>query len=372
MTQSELSEHRSYLADAVRVEAYKAALTEIVRSGDVVLDLGAGTGVLGYLALEAGAASVIALERGDIIEMAQSIAADNGYADRITYVKALSSEAFLDRRVDVVVCDQIGGLVHDAGILSAFADARERFLAPGGRLVPASFRIFAAPVQYDEAREEIEFWSTSPAGVDMRAVRPMAANTEWMIHLSAGDLVPLADAHELAAFPSHADGPIHADVQFEVGTGGRLDGFLGWFRARLSPSVTLTNDPWASDHFRRWCNFYPLDKAVAAEPGDHLGFEFDVRPRSKIVSWTTTVEGMQGSQETRQSTFLTNSREDLFERTMPVPAKSLDLARRVLDEIDGTRTPQEIVDRLSGAIGTTFASRAHLENFVRRVTGVVR
>ena len=46
----DLDEHRQYLADAPRVEAFRLAIAEVVRPGDVVVDLAAGSGVLGLLA----------------------------------------------------------------------------------------------------------------------------------------------------------------------------------------------------------------------------------------------------------------------------------------------------------------------------------
>src|SRR5690606_16371178 len=126
MSHRVLDEHRRYLADERRTAAYRAALAEVVQPGDVVLDLGAGSGLLGYLACEAGAGSVIAVDGTDIVGLARRIAADNGYADRITHVRALSTELSLDEPVDVAVCDQVGGLVHDAGVLGCFADVRHR------------------------------------------------------------------------------------------------------------------------------------------------------------------------------------------------------------------------------------------------------
>src|SRR5687767_7106476 len=54
--------HRSMLADAPRNDFYARAIRETVRPGDVVLDIGTGSGLLAMLAAQAGAARVVACE----------------------------------------------------------------------------------------------------------------------------------------------------------------------------------------------------------------------------------------------------------------------------------------------------------------------
>jgi protein arginine N-methyltransferase 1 len=375
MSESQLVEHQGYLADEPRTAAYRAALAEVVEPGDVVLDLGSGTGVLGYLSSDAGASSVVAIDGSEMSEIAQRIARDNGYADRITHLRAMSTEIALDPLADVIVCDQIGGLVHDAGILGFYADARKRLLAPGGRLVPSSFRIFLAPVTYDECRRRVDFWASAPASVDVSSVQPLAANTEWHVIVKTEDVTKLAPGAELASFGSDHDDSISGSAEFTVETPGRLDGFLGWFEAQLSPSVTLTNDPWSSERFDRWCNFYPLEETVDVAAGDRVVVSLDIRPRHAIVSWNTEItDGAAATRRMRQSTFLATPGADLFGQGGAVAAtERIDLARIVLDHIDGMRTQEAIVAALDHMVGspTGFASRLQLESFVRRVARLV-
>lgn len=382
MSQKELREHRGYLSDERKVAAYRAALSEVVRPGDVVLDLGAGTGLLGYLACEAGAKSVIAVDGGDIIDLARRIAADNGYGDRITHLRALSTAARVDTAVDVVVCDQIGGLVHDAGILTCFADARRRLMAPGGRLVPEAFRIFVAPVTCDAGREAVEFWSSRPAGIDVAAARTVATNTETRYDLTADDVTALSPGAAVAAFAADHDDPIGGAASFAVQEAGRFDGFLGWFEATMSPSVTMTNSPWAEDRIDRWCNFYPVDTAIDVRPGDRVEARLDIRPRLGVVSWSAAVVPGAGHRSgaprrvrhsTFQGSFLSAETVDAHARDTPVARSDrLDAIRAVLDLVDGSRSQADIVDALRDRIGSTFVSSAELEVFVRDLATFAR
>lgn len=369
MNQSELNEHGNYLADERKVAAYRAALAETVESTDVVLDLGAGTGLLGLLACEAGARSVVAVEQGPIIEYARQIAIDSGYADRITHFRCYSTELELATPVNVAVCDQIGGLVHDAGVLSQFADVRRRLLVPDGLLIPASFRIYLAPVTFESGRRAVDFWTSVPAGFETSSVHRVAANTEWRYSTSGETVERLAQGAQMAAFDADQVRQIKGSTSFEVETAGRFDGFVGWFEAQLSPSVTLTNDPWSSDRFRRWWNFYPFTHEIEVSPGDRIGAEINISPTRQLVSWTATVD-RTGHEQVRSnhSTFLSQPSDQLTATGRPIPHNDkVAQMRSVLDQIDGTRTPREIADRLSEVIGTVFTTPAQVESLIANV-----
>ena len=99
MSSDLLKYHQWCISDPVAMSAYREAIRKTVRPGDVVLDLGAGTGILSYVACEAGARKVYAVETSEVIALIPQIAADNGFADRVIVKKGESFDIELPRRL---------------------------------------------------------------------------------------------------------------------------------------------------------------------------------------------------------------------------------------------------------------------------------
>ena len=102
---------------------------------------------LSFLACQAGARRVYAIEAGASLEFARLLAARNGFQDRLEFVDKPSTQVILPERVDVIVGD-----IHDTfGLqprgLASFVDARERFLKPGGTLIPCGIQLIVVPVE---------------------------------------------------------------------------------------------------------------------------------------------------------------------------------------------------------------------------------
>ena len=83
---AEFEVHRTMICDRVRTEAFRRAIDSVVRPGDVVLDVGAGSGILSLFAARAGAARVYAVERTTVAVLAQELAAANGVAEIVQVI----------------------------------------------------------------------------------------------------------------------------------------------------------------------------------------------------------------------------------------------------------------------------------------------
>lgn len=145
-----LDYHRSMLADRERTRRLEQAIRETVKAGDVVLDLGCGSGILSCFACRAGARRVYAIEAAPVMVLAQQVCRANGVADRVVFTNAMSIQAALAEPVDVLVTETIGNIGLDEGILGWVLDARSRFLKPGGIVIPHALELLVSPVELPE------------------------------------------------------------------------------------------------------------------------------------------------------------------------------------------------------------------------------
>jgi len=142
--------HISVLNDRVRTETFIRAIEAVVRPGDIVVDIGTGTGVLAVAAARAGARHVYAIEATEVGRAAQEVFAANDFADRITLLPGWSSQVELPERANVLIAEIIGNDPVEEGVMETFADARTRFLTPDARIIPHRVQVLGIPIVIDE------------------------------------------------------------------------------------------------------------------------------------------------------------------------------------------------------------------------------
>jgi len=283
-----IDEHRLYLSDVARVSAFASALAEVVRPGDVVLDLASGTGVLGLLACRAGASRVYAIDGGGMAQPARAIVRENGFDGRVRVINGFSAHVDLPERADVLVTDQIGRFGFDAGVVEFVADARRRLLKPDARLVPSRIDLLVAPVEVPDVADAVDFWSRRPAGFKMESLREMTVNSGHPRTLDAEHLLGTpAVGGAIDLFADASSLAVSADIV--ISRSGTLHGIGGWFSAALSPAVTLSNAPLAANRIARRGVVFPIRRAVAVAAGDRVSVRMRILPTDLLVSWTVSV-----------------------------------------------------------------------------------
>jgi type I protein arginine methyltransferase len=364
-----IDEHRLYLRDRHRVSAYERALHDIVHPGAVVVDLASGTGILGLLACRAGASRVYAIERDGIAGLARQIARANDLDGIITNVRGTSRSVTLPEHADVVVCDQMGPLGIEAGILDLARDARERFLRPGGTLVPSRLELVLAAIEHPRVHDRLTFWSGKPANFDFGAAAEIASNSTAYVRLRPEHLLSAPVSAGTIDLTRDVCMPIRLSATFHASRTGTLHGIAGWFVATLSPNVTMTNSPVAGDRIRRRQVCFPIRESVAVQAGEHVNVTLEILPTEGVYSWEVQIAP---SVRLRQTTLhgLLLSRDDLV-RTNPAhrPVRSA-LAEAELTTLrlcDGEHTLREIERGVFDAHRGLFASESDASAFVARV-----
>ena len=144
------------LADYVRTGTYQRAMynNSVDFTGKVVLDVGTGTGILAFFALQAGAARVYAVDASNSVNIARKLAEANGYGDRMTVINGKIEEISLPEQVDIIVSEPIGFLLVHERMLESYVVARDRFLKPDGLMMPSTGSIVLCPFTDDAIYKE--------------------------------------------------------------------------------------------------------------------------------------------------------------------------------------------------------------------------
>ena len=275
LAQTAFDDYYEMLADDVRMAAYEAAIQSTIQPGDRVVDLGAGLGILGFMALRAGAKHLVAIERGDAIELARSVAEHNGLLDRVTFIRAFSNDAQLAEPADVLISETLGSLAIDENTLPFTIDGRRRLLRPGGRMIPERLRVSLAPME-DHAlfARRVSFWR-AVRGIDFKPAVDVMASKLQVVEVKAHHL--LGRPRELVDIDLHTvENPeVAKHLRLVVSRPGTLHGFAGWFHAFLTDSVVIHTSPdQPPTHWKQ--AFLPVPQPVKLGYGDFVDLRLNI------------------------------------------------------------------------------------------------
>lgn len=285
------SVHIRMLNDRARTSSFQQAIREQVAKGDIVLDIGTGTGILAATAAQSGAEHVYAIEQSSMADIAARFFAANGLSDRITVIRGYSTDIEIPQRANVLVSEILGNDPLAEGILHVTADAIDRHLKPDAKFIPRSVDLYAIP--YSIPTEHLQrrvFLAETAAkwqawyGLDFS---PLVEASQSQNHVMTRNTYEMRDWVALSE-------PVHLtsiDLKTsavcktsEVSTGrsgvralrdGDVSGILVYFDADLSDHIRLSIHPENATPENSWSShvFVP-GRPVELREGDEFALKY--------------------------------------------------------------------------------------------------
>lgn len=373
-----LTSYGDMITERSRMDPYVQALRKAVEPGDVVLDIGAGTGVFSLIACQLGAGCVHAIEPDAAIQVARSSAQANGYGDRIVFHQAVSTDVTLPQRADVIVSDLRGVLPLLQHHIPAIIDARQRLLAPGGRLIPTKDTLWATLVDTPDVYQTFEMpWLNNEYGLDMRAGHALAISSWKKTRSKPEQLLVQAKVWATLDYQSIESADVSGSLTWTAERNGTAHGILLWFDTELYGGLGFSNAPGQPELIYGHA-FFPLQRPVSLDAGDHI----DLRLQANLVDgeyiwrWHTRITDKESSQvkaDFRQSTFYGTPVDPKSLRKQassftPCVNQQGQLDRLALELMDGSHPLANIAEAIMQRFPNAFPDWEHALAHVGRLS----
>lgn len=277
-----LEYHRVLLSDQTRMHAYHRAIEQLVHPGDVVLDVGSGSGILSMLAAKHGARRVHAVEITNTAQLAKTLVKQNGLEDVVMVHQCDLATLQPIEPVDLVISDFMGSFVIDDGMLN-IVQVASRWLKPTGRFCPSRIKLCVAPIG-DFDLPQVDVFETPIADLDFSPIAPYTLNTCYVAHLQSDVLLATAQVVK-ELIPSEPPKRLDASASFRITRPGRLQALAGWFEAELAEGVVLSTQPGVKSHWGQY--LFPIPPHEVQE-GDVLEVTLCKQDLQAEVPWSWT------------------------------------------------------------------------------------
>ncbi|EED19507.1 histone H4 arginine methyltransferase RmtA [Talaromyces stipitatus ATCC 10500] len=280
--------HEEMLKDDVRTRSYRDSIyqNKHIFKDKIVLDVGCGTGILSMFAVRAGAKHVIGVDMSSIIEKAREIVAVNGMADKITLLQGKMEEVTLPfPKVDIIVSEWMGYFLLYESMLDTVLYARDRYLAPGGKIFPDQATIYVAGIEDGEYKDDkIGFWDNvygfnySPMK-DVALTEPLVDTVEMKAVVTDPCAVLTLDLYTVTP----ADLSFKVPYSLPVKRNDFIHAIIAWFDIQFTAChkpITFSTGPHAKYTHWKQTVFYLRDVLTVEEEEAVSGY-LENKPNAK-------------------------------------------------------------------------------------------
>lgn len=381
---SDLSVHTLMLKDKPRTLAYKEFIdkNKFLFQNKVVLDVGAGSGILSLFCASAGAAMVYAVEASNIVDLCNEIVKCNKMEDKIKVIKGKIEDVELPvEKVDIIVSEWMGFYLLHESMFDSVLFARDKWLSDSGMMIPSHATLYLTPVNMSKyVTENFRFWENA-YGYDFSPIQtismtstlqqPVIECIEPKQCMSDPEIV-----HEFDLLTTKVEDlkSIQNNLTFKMTKTGLVHGFAAWFdvyfgspTVSIPPSVsgqdlprvhlvTLSTSPMVeATHWKQTIVFIPVSASVDEE--DSLSCVLELtqdtsNPRLYNIS-IEMLDDQSGSEEDEED------EEDVSDHPLPCDcgsAKCL-LISALMQKYDEEQTALELEAEEMDACAATEAAR---------------
>jgi len=266
--------HIPMINDDERNAAYARAVERAVRPGDLVFEIGTGSGLVAMMAARAGAGLVVTCEAVPILaEVAKATVARNGYSDRIKVLSKRSTQVTLGedmpQKADVFMSELINIGMLAPNMLPIIQHARANLVKPDARIIPEAAVVWGQMMQCDHLAR------INPVrhidGFDLSAFDAFRSPGYAQLDLGADPHHMLSHRFRALDFDFRVDmreADLHPLAVIATET-GICHGIAFWFDLVLDAETIYRSESRSrTNHWKQAMHFFP--EPVPVKPGDRL------------------------------------------------------------------------------------------------------
>ncbi|XP_037949027.1 protein arginine N-methyltransferase 1 [Teleopsis dalmanni] len=265
--------HHEMLSDVVRTTTYRDALfknKEFVKN-KAVLDVGCGTSILSIFASQAGAKTVVGVDNSNIIYHAMDIIKKNKIPN-VTLIKGRLEDTTLPQeKFDIIISEWMGYFLLFEGMLDSIIYARNKYLKPGGILLPNRCTMSLVGYGSDALfKQHVQFWD-NVYGLNMSTMRKEVLH-EPLIDIVEAKYI-LTEPNEIAnlnlAVVDLDYSNFSYNLKLKCTKSGKLSAFVGYFTTYFELPVPIMFGTSPADKPTHWKQVvFFLEKPQNIKAGD--------------------------------------------------------------------------------------------------------